>query len=481
MYTMITRRIALLLVLISLLTLVGAAGAQDDTLTQTYTSPDGQLSLSYPAGWVFDEFIDQVYMMNDPAILDLIYSLTLTELSPGQVFISVATPSSMIEGGLNESADSNELLGYMITGSGGSGEPQEMTIGGHPGAKATVMLQNLPYTAYVWQPAEGVFHLMLMLTAPGEEALFEPTALAIAETVIYNPPAPIVEQGTIVWEVQQEALYEQTAPEEFYQLGAVAVAPDGTIFVADGENGIHVYSADGQFINEIVIAPPDGYLSIQDLVMAADGTLWIVDSNDTVQHLNADGTVIETFAAELEGSSSGPVEIEVSADGNLFLLYWLDDEEGYADQSRIHVLDSGGVLQTEFEAGLPTDGLADAIEIGPDGNLHVLNDGDVRVFDAAGNLVADPLHVLEYESYDFEVGADGMTYFKIAYGPIAAYDAAGNYLYQYGAPQEDDSLAIELGEIADVQGMAVLPNGDLIVADTNTDYTRLALLSFAGE
>jgi hypothetical protein len=251
--------------------------------------------------------------------------------------------------------------------------------------------------------------------------------------------------------------------------------------VADGENGIKVFSAEGEFLREIALNP-DGYLVVDDLAIAPDGTLWVAESNNqALHHFDGDGNRVEVFQSEYDDTFDGPLNIEIGADGTIFLLDWLEDEEDSTVGSRVRVLDSATVPLAEFDASLPTDAAADDIEIGPDGNLHVLNDGNVRVFDAAGNLVADPLHVLEYEAYEFEVGADGTTYFKIAYGPIAVYDAAGNYLYQYGAPQEDDSLEIEGDEIADVRGMAALPNGDLIVADTNFDYTRLALLSFAGE
>ncbi len=456
----------------------GPVAGQGESLTQTYTSADGQFALQYPAGWTLDEFFGSVYMMNDPAILEMALSLTLTELAPGQVFISLATPASMIEGGLNTSADPLELMGYMILGSGSAGTPTAMTIAGVPGAKAPVQLQGLPYTAYVWQPAEQVFHLLLLLNAPGEEALFEPLALAIAETVVYNPPPTPIEQGSMVWEVQNEAVYPPPTLEAFYHLGPIAVGPDGLIYVADGENGIQVYGETGEFVKEIALEPA-GLLTVSDLAFAPDGSLWVAEADNHALHqFDTAGNRVGVYQEDFDDAVDGPRQIEIAPDGTFYLLDWLKDENDDYAGSRVRVLDNSLVPLAEIDAAVGLDALADDIEIGPDGYLYVLNDGDVRVFDAAGQLVADPVHVLSETASQFAIGADGSIYFDLSYGPIVVYDAAGNYRYQYGHELDDDSLEIEAGEIVDVQGMAVLPNGDVLVADTNYDFTRLVRLTF---
>lgn len=473
-----TRRLASLFLLLTLLVMVGPLAAQDDPLTQTYTSTDGQFAFQYPEGWTLDEFFGSVYMMNDPVILEMALNFNLTELSPGQVFISLATPASMIEGGLNESANPMELLGYMMIGSGSDETPTEMTIAGVPGAKGRAPVQGLPYMAYVWQPAEGVFHLLLMLTAPGEEALFEVTALAIAETVVYNPPPTPIEQGSIVWEVQNEAIYPPPTPDAFYHLGPIAIGPDGLIYVTDGDNGIQVYSEDGEYVKHIALNP-ENFLYADDLAFAPDGSLWVAESgNQALHQFDANGDRVAVYQEDYDDSFDGPRQIEIGPDGTIYLLDWLLDEEDDYVGSRVRILDSNLAPITEFRVESGLDELADDIEIGPDGNLYVLNDGDVRVFDAAGTMILDPVHVLAEPATHFAIGADGSIYFDLSYGPVVVYDAAGNYLYQYGQELEDDSLEIQANEIVDVQGMAVLPNGDLLIADTNYDYTRLVRLTF---
>lgn len=473
-----TRRLSSLILLLTLLVMVGPSAAQDDPLTQTYASSDGQFAFQYPEGWTLDEFFGSVYMMNDPAILEMALSFNLTELSPGQVFISLATPASLIENGLNTSADPTELLGYMMTGSGSDETPTAMTIAGVPGAKAQVQLQGLPYTAYVWQPAEGVLHLLLMLTAPGEEATFEPTALAIAETVVYNPPPTPIEQGGIVWKVQNEAIYPIPTVTDFYHLGPIVIGPDGLIYVADGGNGIHVYSEDGEYAKHIAL-DSEGFLVADDLAFAPDGSLWVVESsNQALYQFNTNGDRVGVYDGDYDALFEGPRQIEIGPDGTIYLLDWLVDEEDDYVGSRVRVLASNLVPITEFQVESGLDELADDIEIGPDGNLYVLNDGDVRVFDATGTLILDPVHVMSAPAYRFAIGADGSIYLSPYYGPVVVYDAAGHYLYQYGRQLESDSLEIADGEIAEVQGMAVLPNGDLLVADTNYDYTRLVRLTF---
>lgn len=473
------RRLASLCLLLTLLLMVGPTAAQDDPLTQTYSSADGQFAFQYPEGWTLDEFFGSVYMMNDPAILEMALSLELTELSPGQVFISLATPASMIESGLNESANPMELLGYMMIGSGSDETPTEMTVAGVPGAKASVQLQGLPYTAYVWQPAEGVFHLLLMLTAPGEEALFEPTALAIAETVVYNPPSTPIEQGSIVWEIQNQAIYPIPTVTDFYHLGPIAIGPDGLVYVADGGNGIHVLTEGGEYVKHIALNP-EGFLYADDLAFAPDGSLWVAEStNQALHQFDANGDRVAVYQGDYDGSFEGPRQIEIGPDGTIYLLDWLVDEEDDYVGSRVRVLDSHLVPMTEFHVESGLDELADDIEIGPDGNLYVLNDGDVRVFDAGGTMILDPVYVLAEPASHFAIGADGSIYFDLTYGPMVVYDADGQYRYQYGQAVEYNSLEIADGEIAEVQGMAVLPNGDLLIADTNFEYTRLLRLTFA--
>ena len=69
-----------------------AAWAQDTTTeaVQTYTSEDGRLSFSYPAGWVSRSGSRVTYLANDETALDYSYGATF---APGQIQVSVYSGS----------------------------------------------------------------------------------------------------------------------------------------------------------------------------------------------------------------------------------------------------------------------------------------------------------------------------------------------------------------------------------------------------
>lgn len=69
-----------------------AAWAQDTTseAVQTYSSEDGRLSFSYPAGWVSRSSSRVTYLANDETALDYSYGATF---APGQIQVSVYSGS----------------------------------------------------------------------------------------------------------------------------------------------------------------------------------------------------------------------------------------------------------------------------------------------------------------------------------------------------------------------------------------------------
>ncbi|MEO8611010.1 MAG: hypothetical protein ABI690_24145 [Chloroflexota bacterium] len=171
----------------------GAAGpAAALPLTQSFKSGDGTISLNYPDKWVTQDLLGQVSIGNSQSALDA------ATPAPGQFQARLfGTPVSAIQG-LKADATPNDVLGFFAESLSTSGvtfnKSTELTVGSHPAARiegsgtdgqAIVIAVDLGGGNYIFATATS---------APGEIPGFEPTLLAILESLTYTPlTAPVPE------------------------------------------------------------------------------------------------------------------------------------------------------------------------------------------------------------------------------------------------------------------------------------------------
>jgi sugar lactone lactonase YvrE len=284
----------------------------------------------------------------------------------------------------------------------------------------------------------------------------------------------------------------------------VAVAADGTIFLTDGEkNQLSQIAPDGA---TKVVA---GNLSTPSAVaLAPDGTLVVADTGShTIKRVEAGGGRV-TLIAGVEGRSGfadggsaaalfdAPTGVAIGADGTIFVADTYND--------RIRAVDAQGTVRTLAGGNAP--GFADAadgaqarfhtpcgIAVAPDGALVVADTGNHRLrrvelngavttivgTNEAGSIDGLLSTAIFDEPTGVAVDIDGTIY--VADGGVAALRACtfkfvpqvmtlagGTVGGLKDGPTTDARLSIS-------SGVAIAPDGSLIVADTGNRVVRAIL------
>lgn len=150
--------------------------AQGD-LTETYTSPDGKFSISYPAGWtVNDSDRDLVGFRGDAGLVQVsFYDNNNSGYAP-------VTALELLEVGVGEDAELRAAFEY--------GEPEELLIAGFPALQSGSTMLNELHTVIDF--GDGVLGKVIGF-APSLAAS-EPTFTAMMNSIRYGDgPQPIVE------------------------------------------------------------------------------------------------------------------------------------------------------------------------------------------------------------------------------------------------------------------------------------------------
>lgn len=189
---------------------------------------------------------------------------------------------------------------------------------------------------------------------------------------------------------------------------------------------------------------PGQFQSPRDLALAPDGTIYVADtSNNRIQHLAADGSVLQiwgTFADISKGEAPGgtfyePWGIAVGPDDSVYVAdTWNHRIQKFtSDGQFVNMWGYFGQAETPFAIWGPRD-----MAIDQNGHLFVTDTGNKRVvvYDADGNYVAQFGSVgLEPGQFDEPVGIsvdkDGFVYIADTWNQriqVMTTDASGNYI-----------------------------------------------------
>ena len=203
----------------------------------------------------------------------------------------------------------------------------------------------------------------------------------------------------IAWHARVTTLAGDGSPQVFSDPFGIAVAKDGTIYVADAgeKNLIHKISREGT-----ITTFSTGFNTPSALAIDANGNLYVADtSNNRIGKVAPDGTV-STIAGDgtagyrdgpaAQARFNGPVGIAVDTRGNVFVADTYND--------RIRMISTDGQVSTVAGAGSP--GYADGdrntalfdtpcgIAVAQDGTLIIADTGNDRLrrIDKDGNVSA---------------------------------------------------------------------------------------------
>lgn len=247
-------RLFALMTLIGIFILSSSALAQGPLpLDETFTSTDGQITFSYPAGFVVAEDTDtgQIRLANNDALANS--EPTGLVLLPGQVYMLFFTPDAIADAAaltgatINTPLDLLNVAGVVL----GVAVPEgvtETTIQDNPAVTTPVISDpstgiDTYLTGIQFGPA--AFMLIAASTPTGELEVFQPTAQAILDTLTYGATAPTQETPTVE---ATEPTIEATQETPTVEATATDV-PTETTPVPSGELTLDAIftSADGSF------------------------------------------------------------------------------------------------------------------------------------------------------------------------------------------------------------------------------------------
>ncbi len=277
---------------------------------------------------------------------------------------------------------------------------------------------------------------------------------------------------------------EGSAPGQLQGPRGIEVGPDGFIYVADsGNHRIQKFTTDGEFVAawgeqsglDMETGTPQGFLEPWDVAVAPDGTMYVADTwNHRVQKLDAEGNLITFWGlfgqyglGDAGGRSAfyGPRGIAVGPDVRVYVA-----DTG---NKRIQVFEPDGQFAFQWGGGGVLDGYLDepvGITLGLDGAVYVADTWNrrVQVFDQDGDFLRQwPIAGwdagLPEEKPYLAVDAEGYVYVTDpGHYRVLVFDSQGNYVLSFGQYGFDDS------SFALPMGIAVADDGSIYVTDAHS-------------
>ena len=279
---------------------------------------------------------------------------------------------------------------------------------------------------------------------------------------------------------------------EFQSPRGITLGPDDSVYVVDGGNHrIQKLTASGEFVDIIggrsigseESGQPRGFNEPWDAAVAPDGSLYVADTwNHRVQVLDAAGNAVSAWGTFGESSLGegeaghglmyGPRGIAV---GPKSLTSLEEDRLIYVTDTgnkRVQVFREDGEFAFQWGGGGATEGSLDepvGIAFGPEGEVYVADTWNrrIQVFDSDGTFLRQwaidgwDSGVPEEKPY---VAVDGEGHVYVTdpgYYRVLVFDREGDYLLSFGQ-YGTDNQSFQLP-----QGIAVSEGGTIYVTDAH--------------
>lgn len=450
----------------------------------------GGFVVSPPAGWVSDVVSATATLAPSRGALDrgspgpdLVLTIDATPLAAIAAQFGAAAAADPA-GFFEVSSGAAQAAGYSISATA------PITVDGRPGLAAdlaapggagrlAVILGDETAVRVLGQSAPEAW--------PAQAALYESVLASLRLVAMPAPTPPPADAAA------QPALSADGPPGFILRLGGsagppqgrfvsargLAVAPDGTLYLAESRRGVWVFAPDGDLAG---VFGADELLDAYDVARSPDGDLFVADfGRNAVARFSPDGTFVGRWGSAGDGPDqfglASPQRIALGPDGSVYALDARPGPESGRVVSTIARFSQDGRLleRLELPADLaPTDLVVDAsgaiylaetfggvVKLSPDGaELARFGDPADPQALAAGAIDLDRLGNLVVATY-----ASGV----VKLSPTGLVIARG------GAPAAPGATPAP-GEFSLPNGVVAAPGGVVWVSDNSGEYSAVSAL-----
>ena len=147
----------------------------------------------------------------------------------------------------------------------------------------------------------------------------------------------------------------------------VVVGADGTVFLANGEDGLRAYTFDSSALTNTAHIDDGGFAT--GLALSADGSIFLANGEDGLRAYSFDGA---SFTNTAHINNSGKAErLAISSDGTIFLA-------NGADGLRAYTYDGASFINTAHidDNGIEGRGVARDVAVSADSTVFLANEWD---------------------------------------------------------------------------------------------------------
>ncbi len=452
-----------------------------DNLTETFLSSDGLFSFKYPSGWVVSEQDGGMILLTDNEAMlatdnreNMLPDHTLIIILPlGKEFFANA------EGNLSQSEILSRLTEDFSTDRATIDTPVEVRIGDYSAVQSFVSEPQVHSLFLVVSIGMDELIFASLSTAPGQIVDFEPVFTSVIETFSYQPGETI--DGQVIWQ-------KQNLTDEVGIYRDIAIDLDGSIYIANNKGEVIILSQQGDLQQIVKTTAGRG---LRGLAIANNGTIWITDlQNNRVYQIDTTGDILMELNpnAPMVNPNADllPIVVEIGPEDNI-LIYAVDSNQIFNTTAYVQVWSQEGIFIESFQIAEGDLLLLQSSRIVLGEDLILFISDNIDYLDMEGNqlknnLIDDTITSRWLIPPDVALRDDGTILMTGSDSPILLFDRNGNLGGYFGRqqPRSKEEAPFEPGEFRSPIGIAVLPNGDVVVIDTNMTYSQVVRISFGG-